>query len=155
MGSSKGGLFIPINTHRVSILGGELELNYQKNIQKHHFDFKAIYSYTKSENQKTHKQLIFVPYHKATASLAYNYNRLNVYYQYLWNGEVFTQTDNNPKKVIANYMVSNLGFAVDCDTQKKYSIGFKVLNLWNENYESVENRPLPGRNYTLNLTLKF
>lgn len=151
----KGGLFIPINTNRVSIFGGELELNYQKNIQKHHFDFKAIYSYTKSENEKTHKQLIFVPYHKATASLAYNYSRLNVYYQYLWNGEVFTQTDNNPKKVIANYMVSNLGFAVDCDTQKKYSIGFKVLNLWNENYESVENRPLPGRNYTLNLTLKF
>ncbi|MDD3003891.1 TonB-dependent receptor [Flavobacterium sp.] len=151
----KGGLFMPINPENVSILGSELSLSYQKKIQNHHFDFNANYSYTQSENEKTNKQLIYVPYHKSTASFAYNYKRLSMFYQYLWNGEVFTQTDNNPKKIIENYTVSNLGFSWDCDAQKKYSIGFKIMNLWNENYENVENRPLPGRNYTINLTLIF
>jgi iron complex outermembrane receptor protein len=150
-----GGIFKPNNTDRVSIFGSEFSVNYQKKINKHHFDFNANYTYTKSENEQTHKQLTFVPFHKATASVAYSYSRFSVNYQYLFNGEVFTQTDNNPKKIIENYMVSNLGFSADLDAENKYSLGFRILNLWNENYESVENRPLPGRNYTINLTFNF
>lgn len=150
-----GGIFKPINTDRVSILGSEISVNYQKKIDKHQFDFNANYSYTKSENEKTNKQLTFVPFHKTTASVAYSYSRFSAFYQYLFNGEVFTQTDNNPKKIIENYTVSNLGFSADLDARNNYSIGFKILNLWNEDYESVENRPLPGRNYTINLTLNF
>lgn len=150
-----GGVFKPINTDRVSIFGSEVSMNYYKRIDKHQFDFNANYSYTKSENDKTNKQLIFVPFHKTTAAVAYSYSRFSVFYQYLFNGEVFTQTDNNPKKIIENYTVSNAGFSVGFDKNKNYSIGFKVLNLWNEDYESVENRPLPGRNYTINLTLNF
>ena len=150
-----GGVFKPINTDRVSIFGSEISINYQLKVDKHQLDFDANYSYTKSENEKTGKQLTFVPFHKTTASVAYSYSRFSAFYQYLYNGEVFTQTDNNPKKIIENYMVSNLGFSAELDECKKYSIGFKILNLWNENYESVENRPLPGRNYTINLTLNF
>ena len=150
-----GGVFKPINTDRVSIFGSEISMNYQLKVDKHQLDFDANYSYTKSENEKTGKQLTFVPFHKTTASVAYSYSRFSAFYQYLYNGEVFTQTDNNPKKIIENYMVSNFGFSAELDESKKYSIGFKILNLWNENYESVENRPLPGRNYTINLTLNF
>ena len=150
-----GGVFKPINTDRVSIFGSEFSLNYQMKLNKHQFDFNANYSYTKSENEKTKKQLTFVPFHKTTASIAYSYGRFSTFYQYLFNGEVFTQTDNNPKKIIENYTVSNLGFSADLNKKNNYSIGFKILNLWNENYESVENRPLPGRNYTINLTLNF
>ena len=150
-----GGIFKPVNTDRVSIFGTEISMNYQKKIDKHQFDFNANYSYTKSENELTNKQLTFVPFHKTTTSIAYSYSRFSAFYQYLFNGDVFTQTDNNPKKIIKNYTVSNVGFSVELDKNKKYSIGFKVLNLWNENYESVESRPLPGRNYTFNLTLNF
>jgi iron complex outermembrane receptor protein len=150
-----GGVFKPINTNRVSIVGTEFSMNFQQKIEKHHFDFNANYAYTKSENEQTNKQLTFVPFHKTTASVAYSYGRLTAFYQYLFNGEVFTQTDNNPKRIIQNYTVSNTGFSVDCGAEKRYALGFRVLNLWNEDYESVENRPLPGRNYTINLTLNF
>jgi outer membrane cobalamin receptor len=150
-----GGVFKPINTDRVSIVGSEFSVNYQKKINKHHFDFSANYTYTKSENERTQKQLTFVPFHKTTASVAYSYTRFLAFFQYLFTGEVFTQTDNNPKKIIENYSVSNLGFSAGLDAKSKCSLGFRILNLWNENYESVENRPLPGRNYTINLTLNF
>ena len=150
-----GGVFKPINTDRVSIFGTEFTMHYQKQIDKHHFDFNANYSYTKSVDESTKKQLTFVPFHKTTASLAYSYCRFSAFYQYLFTGSVFTQTDNNPKKIIENYTVSNLGFSAELDKNKNYSLGFRILNLWNEDYESVENRPLPGRNYSLNLTLNF
>ncbi len=150
-----GGIFKPNNTDRVSIFGSEFSTNYQKKINNHNLDFHANYSYTKSENEKTNKQLTFVPFHKTTASIAYFYSRFSAFYQYLFNGEVFTQTDNNPKRIIENYTVSNFGIEADLNAKKNYSVGFRILNLWNENYESVENRPLPGRNYTINLTLNF
>ena len=150
-----GGIFKPTNTDRVSIFGTEILLNYQGKINQHYFDFNANYAFTKSENEKTNKLLTFVPMHKATASFAYAFQRFSVFYQYLFNGEVFTQTDNNPTKIIDHYTVSNLGLSIDLGQKSNYSIGFKVLNLWNENYESVENRPLPGRNYTMNLILNF
>ncbi|WP_432671572.1 TonB-dependent receptor plug domain-containing protein [Flavobacterium sp. SM2513] len=150
-----GGMFKPVNTDRVSIFGTEFSMNFQRKIDMHHFKFNANYSYTKSENEKTGKQLTFVPFHKTTASIAYSYSRFSGFYQYLFNGDVFTQTDNNPKRIIENYTVSNVGFSAELDKNKNYSIGFKILNVWNENYESVENRPLPGRNYTINLNLNF
>jgi iron complex outermembrane receptor protein len=150
-----GGVFKPKNTDRVSIFGTEFSMNYEKKIEKHLFDFSANYAYTNSQNEETKKQLTFVPFHKTTASFAYSYNRFSAFYQYLFTGEVFTQTDNNPNRIIQNYTVSNTGFSVDCDAEKRYAVGFRVLNLWNENYESVENRPLPGRNYTINLTLNY
>lgn len=150
-----GGIFKPINTESVSVFGTEISMHFQENIDKHHFDFNANYTYTKSENEQTRKQLTFVPFHKSTASLAYFYSRFSAFYQYLFNGEVFTQTDNNPNKIIQNYTVSNLGFSLDLGAKKNYSLGFRILNLWNENYESVENRPLPGRNYTINLNLNY
>jgi len=34
-------------------------------------------------------------------------------------------------------------------------IGAQVLNLWNEKYESLENRMMPGRNFNLYLIFKF
>jgi vitamin B12 transporter len=150
-----GGIFKPINTDRVSIFGTEFSLNYQGKINRHYFDFNANYAFTKSENEKTNRLLTFVPMHKVTASFAYSFQRFSAFYQYLFNGEVFTQTDNNPAKIIQNYIVSNLGLSTNLGKKSNYSIGFKVLNLWNENYESVENRPLPGRNYTINLILNF
>jgi len=150
-----GGLFQPINTDRVSILGSELSLNYHKKVAQHSFDLNANYSYTKSENEATGKQLTFVPFHKTTASAAYSFKQFSVFYQYLFNGKGFTQTDNNSKRIIEHYQVSNIGLSADLDDKNRYSVGFTVLNLWNENYESVESRPLPGRNYTLNLTFNF
>jgi iron complex outermembrane receptor protein len=150
-----GGVFKPLNTNSVSIFGTEFSMNYHKKVEKHRFDLNANYAYTTSENEETNKQLTFVPFHKTTASIAYSYNRLTAFYQYLFNGEVFTQTDNNPSRIIKSYSVANTGFAIDCDAEKRYAVGFRVLNIWNKDYESVENRPLPGRNFTINLTLNF
>ena len=76
-------------------------------------------------------------------------------YQYLYNGKVFTQSDNNPHQIVDWYVVSNIDVAYRLGNIVKYTLGFKVLNLTNEKYQSVENRPLPGRNFNLYLTFKF
>ena len=149
------GIFRPENTNQVQIYGLESILNLEKKIDSHLFSFSATYAYTVSENEETRKQLIYVPFHKFTASVGYGFKNFSAYYQYLNNGEVFTTTDNATEHILNSYMVANLGAEYALGKQKKYKLGVQVLNLWDEAYESVQNRPMPGRNYNCYINLIF
>jgi outer membrane receptor protein involved in Fe transport len=47
----------------------------------------------------------------------------------------------------------NLG--IEYQFLKSCKLGFQVQNLFNENYQNVEQRPLPGRNYTVNFNFNL
>lgn len=152
-----GRLWRPTNTDKVQTYGLESNFNYRFHFQAHHFSFQASYGYTDSENKNTGKQLIYIPYHKATAGLGYRFKHWNFNYNFLYNGEVFTRSDNKEEFNLPGYRVSNLGVAytypLNKETQLK--LGAKILNLYNQNYQAVENRFMPGRNYLIYLTFKF
>ena len=150
-----GGIFNPENTAKVAVFGFESGLQWTTNVGRHQFKCNATYGYSKSEDEATNRQLVYVPFYKMTAGLAYSFQRFAAVYQYLYNGKVFTQSDNNPHQIVDWYVVSNIDLAYRLGTITKYTLGFKVLNLTNEKYQSVENRPLPGRNFNLYLTFKF
>lgn len=150
-----GGVWTPENTNKVKTYGGEVLLNWSKTFGKNKFALNGTYAYTVSENAETNKQLIYVPYHKATSSLAYSYKKFSMDYQFLYNGEVFTRSDNDSKYNLDGYFVSNASIAYDFGKTNSYQLGFQVLNLLNEKYASVESRFLPGRNFNMYLTLKF
>jgi len=150
-----GDVWSPENTDRVNTYGSETILGWANSYGKNSFAVNGTYAYTISKNLDTDKQLFFVPYHKATASVAYSYSKFSVDYQYLYNGFVYTRSDNDPNEIIDAYQVSNLGFNYDFKFLESSKIGFQVLNVFNEKYESVEDRPMPGRNFNLYLTLKF
>ena len=110
---------------------------------------------TVSENLATGNQLFFVPYDKVTASVSYSRNRITSCHHFLYNSFVYTRADNNPDEIINDYPVSNLGIDYDFKLLDSLKLGFQVLNVFNENYESPENRPMTGRNFNMYLTLKF
>ena len=147
------GNWRPNNIGKVSTYGAEALLNYSKKIAKNQFDFTATYAYTVSEDKVKEKQLIYVPYHKFTASLAYSYADFSAHYQYLYNGEVFTSSDNYYS--LDDYWVSNVGIDYRLGKKKSLQLGFDVLNVFNKSYQSVSMRPMPGRNYTINLIFNF
>ncbi|TDE03216.1 TonB-dependent receptor plug domain-containing protein [Flavobacterium hiemivividum] len=152
---TNSGNWSPVNTDKVSIYGAEALLGWNKSFNGHAFDFSSTYSYTVSLDDKNNKQLFYVPYHKLTASASYSYKRFNAYYQFLFTGEVFTTSDNDPKYILSDYNVSNLGLDYNFSKKDVIKIGFKVANLWNEKYESLPSRMMPGRNLTLYLNLNF
>ncbi len=148
-----GSMWQPENTDEVEIFGFEGGLSYLKNFGKHSVNAKANYGYTSSKNKKTENYLIYIPKHKANAGISYGYKNLNVYGEYLYVGEVFTKSDNNSRYNIDAYQVVNLG--TDYTFKKNYTIGIKVQNIFNIFYESVENRPLAGRNVMGYLNFKI
>ncbi|MFC4479607.1 TonB-dependent receptor plug domain-containing protein [Flavobacterium chungangensis] len=149
------GIWMPQNTDKVDSYGAETLLSWKKSYGKNNLTANATYAYTVSENVETKKQLFFVPFNKVTASVAYSRKNISAYYQFLYNGFVYTQSDNDPDKIVDAYNVSNIGIDYDFKLLSSFKVGFQVLNLWNTFYQSLEYRPMPGRNFNLYLNLKF
>jgi|688.fasta_scaffold00047_22 vitamin B12 transporter len=150
---NSNGLWQPENTQSVTNYGLEAQFETKKSIDMHLFSFSTSYGYTVSENNKTDKQLTYVPNHKANANLAYNYKSFTSYYQWVYTGEVFTSSDNFYK--LDDYALSNLGIDYNFGKKKTYLLGFQVLNVTNEKYQNVISRPMPGRNFKLYLSLNL
>ncbi|PTT18512.1 TonB-dependent receptor, partial [Flavobacterium sp. HMWF030] len=152
---NNSGNWSPENTDKVTIYGAEALLGWRKSFNKHTFDFSGTYAYTVSTDDKTNKQLFYVPYHKLTGSLSYYYKKLSAYYQVMFTGEIFTTSDNNPKDILDAYNVSNIGVDYNFSKKNMFKIGVKAANLWNEKYEALPSRYMPGRNLTIYLNLNY
>lgn len=109
------------------------------------------YSYTRSENQETDRQLIYVPYHQGHASVVFSRKRYQLFYRYLYTGEVYTTSDHRYQ--LPAYQLSEVGVAYKW--REGYQLGVQVFNLWDESYSSVQNRPMPGRNFNIYINLNI
>lgn len=148
------GLWQPINIASTTNYGLEFSSEFSEKINLHFFNLTINYSYTKAINNEKDKQLIYVPYHKATGAFNYNYKKLTAYYQLLINGEVFTTTDNN--EVLDGYSISNLGLEYLIHEKSiPIKIGIKLNNIFNTYYENVAYRPMPNRNIQTFINFKF
>ena len=148
------GMFTPLNISKTENIGIELSGNYSKSFKEHQLNLVFNYAYTSAKDLEKNKQLIYVPYHKATGAFNYNYKKLSAYYQLLFNGEVYTTTDNYG--ILDGYSVSNLG--LEYLIQEKsfpIKIGIKLNNIFNTYYENVAYRPMPNRNIQTFINFKF
>ncbi|MCF6350964.1 MAG: TonB-dependent receptor [Flavobacteriaceae bacterium] len=142
----------PVNIQNVDSYGLEIEFAVTKKIGKHTFDFQTQYAYSISIDKELDKQLIYVPLHKVNAILNYNYKKWSINFNQQYNGEVFTTTSNT--QVVDDFWLSNL-YLYKTILNSKINIGISVNNLFNSKYETVAYRPMPNRNYSIQLTLKI
>ena len=147
--------WLPRNVNNVRTYGGEILINWKKSFGQNAVTINGNYAYTVSEDLATGKQLIYIPFHKATASLGYAYKKFSANYQVLFNGEVFTRSDNAPRYNLDSYTVSNVGLAYQIGKSDTLKAGVQLLNIFNEKYEVMVRRPFPGRHFNAYLTFKF
>ncbi|MBC7641827.1 MAG: TonB-dependent receptor [Flavobacterium sp.] len=146
-------IWTPKNVTNVTNYGIEIYTKMNHQIGKNSFALGGSYAFTKSKNDETNFSLVYVPKHKINGEFNYYYKKIAFNYQYLFNGYVFTSSDNY--YFLKEYQIHNLGIDYDFGKIKTYKIGFQVLNLYNENYQNVQARPMPGRNFNLNINIKF
>ena len=97
------------------------------------------------------KQLVYVPRFSASATGALAYRSWRLSYKWCWYSERYTTSDNDMATRIGRVLPY---FMNDIVLEKKFglrraalSLKLAVNNIFNEEYESVLNRPMPGRNY--------
>ena len=150
---SDDGIWRPENLDKAKSYGLESILNWEMKIGGGQLQLAATYAYTISQKDGSTTQLIYVPYHKATASAAYAINDFSAFYRHLFTGEVFYTTDNLSS--IDPYNVSSVGVEYSFGLWEGLHLGVQANNIWNEEYQTVNVRPMPGRNYNMYLNLKF
>lgn len=149
------GIWSPVNIADVSQYGLELALEANHSWGNNNVLWSNQYGYTKSVNNETNYQLIYVPEHNISSSLAYGHKKWSVQYQFLYTGSVFTTTDNSD--VLDDYIVNNmrLDYKLKFTAKAEIRLGFSVDNIFNKAYQNVAFRPMPNRNYQIELLTKF
>ncbi len=149
-----GGLWEPSNINNTRNYGVEAVLGYHLKLNTHQsLNFNSNYSYTKAEDLETEMQLIYVPFHKASGRVQYNLYSLAVYFQALYNGEVYTTTDNSDS--VENYTVLDFGAEYSFPWNPRITVGGRLKNIFNTYYENVAYRPMPSRNFQLFLNFNI
>ncbi|AZA84886.1 TonB-dependent receptor [Chryseobacterium lactis] len=147
------GYYAAFNTAKVESYGLESQLGYEKKFGKHILKSNLGYSYTKSTDLSIKKQLMYVPYHKFTGSIDYQYDFVKVYVQGMFNGRTYTDSNETKGAALDPYFVMNAGAGFTF--YKNYTLGFKVNNIFNTTYYTMLSYPLPQRNYSVNLNINF
>ncbi|WP_449388194.1 TonB-dependent receptor plug domain-containing protein [Chryseobacterium lineare] len=150
---SNMGYYSPVNTYKVQSYGLDSQIEYEKKFGKHVLKTNLGYSYTKSINLLTEKQLMYVPLHKFFGNIDYRYSFMKIYVQGMYNGLTYADTEEKRSSALEPYFVMNAG--VSGTFLKNYTIGGKVNNIFNEIYQTTAFYPLPKRNYSIYLNINF
>ena len=158
----ESGLFRPENVRRVWSRGGSARLRLERKLAGGSLHLDANYGYTRSTNQATRRaadpslgqQLIYVPLHQGGASLAWQAGGWQASYLQEWAGRTYILSDNSDW--LPGYAAGALRLSRDWRWKRlSGQLYAKVENLWDENYELVANRPMPGRHYRVGVNVEF
>lgn len=158
------GYWRPKNLQEVENKGLELSLNLNSTKKKDlHFNSSFHYTYTLSTNKKAklnndnslEKQLIYVPFHKLSFYTAVQYKKQTLTYQFNYTGKRFVTADNE-WYMPANFL-TDITLSREFDLNTSFSLigSLKINNIFNQDYQSIAYRPMPGRNFLVSLTLGF
>ncbi|TBW29004.1 TonB-dependent receptor [Gramella sp. KN1008] len=147
------GMWRPLNTSSVHNYGIESFASWFTNIGQNPIRISGNYAFTRSINQESDKQLIYTPQHKLTFSAGYEIGDLSFSLQSLYNGSIYTSSDN--KYELDSYKLVNLGAGYAITKTPETRLEFRVNNLFNEKYQSLPSRIMPGRSFNTSLTIKF
>lgn len=156
------GFWSPENLLAVASRGIEASFKLSTRFRKHRLRLQSDYAWVKSvhtrvgpgQQNRLNKQLIYVPEHQLRAQLWYQYDRFFAGLLHNFTGQRFVTSDHS--SALDPYQLNHLqvGWSLYF-RQTEVGLGLQVNNLWNTNYQAVQWRPMPGRNYLFNLNFKI
>ncbi len=153
-----GAIWTPYNIAEVHSRGMETDnsLSYRLGSCKLHAGFKYAYvlsttvsSYMPNDGS-VGKQIPYAPRYNGQANLGFSYKGLFVNYNHTYTGYRFTTVDES--QYLMPYRTGNVQVMYTY-LKRAYSmrLSAQVQNVWGEDYEVVNARPMPGRYFLLSL----
>ena len=163
------GFWTPRNVLRVHAYGIETSAKGEWKLSPRlKADCSASFAWTPSINQgdpaswadeAIGKQLVYVPLYSSSAVVSMLYKNWKLTYKWCWYSERYTTSDNDMSTKIGrvlpyfmNDIVLEKSFA--CRGCSRLALKLAVNNIFNEEYESVLHRPMPGRNFEFFVEIK-
>lgn len=152
----------PQNVSEVNARGIEASLNLKWKISRLQITSSNNYTFCKStyekttspEDQSLGKQLIYIPEDTYNGTLNLNCWNFILGYNLVFVNKRYTSTDN--QSYMPWYSLSNIILGKSFNLSNfVLSLQVKVNNLFDVDYQSVKNWPMPGRNYSLTARFEF
>ena len=149
------GVWRPENVKQVHTYGLELRSGVALDIAERTFDLQMNYVWTRSIDETTNKQMIYVPEHSADLSLSTTIDEWIIGLSSHYTGQVYARTDHNPDFVVEDYWLQDLFIRRKISDKPLIKAHLQINNLANIRYESVINRPMPGINFQTGIQLQL
>lgn len=157
-----GSLWTPRNKRAVSVKGIEGKLEMAVSVGKVLLKLNGAYTWvsstvkegTSETDASVGKQLIYVPQQQVKANLSIHVKKLYLLYGHSYTGIRYTTSDNHSSLPAFQLSYASFGYAHQF---KKHTVGlnFTIDNLFNQEYQTIAWRPMPGRSFLINLNYKF
>jgi|GEM_PF-5848257 len=150
------------NLKDVEVKGIEsmLEANWRKNKIDGALNFN--HTWTQSVNKKAihekdesvNQQLIYIPENQVNVGFNVRYDGYSLNYMWQFVSERYVTSDNTAW--LPYFQLSKITVGKEMKFKKiSMDVAFSVLNLMDLEYQSIQSRPMPYRNYLISLTLKY
>ncbi|MGK7391409.1 MAG: TonB-dependent receptor plug domain-containing protein [Candidatus Cyclobacteriaceae bacterium M2_1C_046] len=151
------GFWAPENVWKVNSQGIETSLKSFFNVAGLPLELNLNYSFIKSLNESLgDKQLIYVPIHQGNLILQLAKNKWSISQRTNFTGKRYTTQDNRESDRLSPFVLFDLSAGYNFDISPvKLSLQGEVDNVFNTEYQTLQNRAVPGRNYQLQLLLTF
>jgi iron complex outermembrane receptor protein len=158
--SENNFIFSPLNISEVWSRG--LEFSNKLNMpltRKTNLEYTFNYNLNRSSYQvplnipavEKGDQLFYTPIHQMNNSFTLNFKNTST----TLSNKYFSSSIGINENVAA-YNITNISISRKIEIKKnEYNISIIVNNLFNKSYEIIEFRPMPGRNFSLNLNYKL
>lgn len=146
--------------------GLESSLSINGKYEKIFYKLSAQYSFNKSTNESNKakedgysgRQLIYVPLHSANMFAFASFKKFQINWNTQFTGKRNTSLnqDDNYSNVLPAYSVSNLSLGKTFAIKKRtIEVKFKVNNIFNNSFQAILWRQMPGRNFELFLSFRI
>lgn len=161
------GYWEPRNINKVLSKGLEANVTLELKFRRVSCKVSGNYAYTSSKNygdplvwgdESYGKQLVYIPLHSGNCLFNCSYKGFFITYQFNSYSERFTTSSNDVTRRdwLYPYFMNDLFFGKDFKIKKVHlSAEVKIYNLFNETYHSILYRPMPKRNFLLQLMVRF
>lgn len=157
-----GGFWTPQNVRRVWSRGLEASLEAQRSLGEALVEGQLSYTFTRAtvaasaqpRDGSVGQQLIYTPAHQGQARLSVQLGPWSASYFHTYTGQRYTLSDNSAW--LAGYGLGHFNLSHAWQGQRfQGALSLRVDNLWNQPYQVIEDRPMPGRSVALVLDLAF
>jgi iron complex outermembrane receptor protein len=160
--SMGGGRYKPENIDEILARGIELGFNLNLRAWGFNFGLKTNYNFCRSTYEKANpnydnvigKQQFYIPVNMFNTTFSVERWRFYLTYNFVYTSDRYTGKDN--LSLMPAYNLSNIIFGKNIQVKHfLLSLQIDINNLFNLDYQSIADRPMPGINYAFTVKLAF
>lgn len=148
------------NINKVRTTGFESGVSMIYSINKFGARLSAGYSFTRATNFSTGKQLIYIPENQVNSLLRMTYGNFYTSFDANYVGIRYLTADNSEhlqgSDYLPGYILNNIIAGLKLPVHNtSIDFNFGIENLFDINYQSIAQYPLPGRSYSVKLLIQI